>query len=46
MNIEEIKDYLERHRILEEFMPEKPHPHQSHRIPAAGRKTEPTLITG
>jgi len=44
MSIEEIEAYLERHRILEEFMPERPHPRQSHRIPAAGRKTELTLL--
>jgi FlaA1/EpsC-like NDP-sugar epimerase len=44
MNIEEIEDYLERHRILEEFMPAKPHQRQSHRIPAARRKTELTLL--
>jgi len=44
MSIEEIEDYLGRHRILEEFMPEKPHQRQSHRIPTAGPKTELTLL--
>jgi FlaA1/EpsC-like NDP-sugar epimerase len=44
MNIKEIEDYLERHRILEEFMPQKPPQRQIHRIPTAGRKTQPTLI--
>lgn len=44
MNIEEIEDYLERHRILAEFIPEKPHQRQSHRIPTAGHKTDLTLL--
>jgi FlaA1/EpsC-like NDP-sugar epimerase len=44
MHIEEIEAYLERHRILEEFMPEKPHRRQIYRIPTAGRKPQPTLV--
>ena len=44
MNVKEIEVYMGRHRILEEFMPEKPHRSPSRRIPTAERKTELTLL--
>jgi FlaA1/EpsC-like NDP-sugar epimerase len=44
MTIKEIEVYLDRHRILAEFMPEKLHQRQSRRISTTGLKTQPTLI--